>query len=133
MIRAILGSSRRPRAGGYRHRKKPRGDDNGDRDAGADPGDGAGKRAGHARQFSIPPPVAWLRSLMVTGGPEGPPVSTAQGVTPAAFCISTTGTMRPCSGRIWSTTSPCFMTFSARLTVKGLGGLIGATFGAGGV
>ena len=52
---------------------------------------------------------------------------------PADFCSSLSGTMRPCSGRIWSTASPCFVMFSSRLTLNGLGGLIGATFGAGGV
>ena len=41
--------------------------------------------------------------------------------------------MRACSGRSWSTASPCFVMFSTKLTLNGLGGLIGAAFGAGGV
>ena len=56
-----------------------------------------------------------------------------QWLWPAAFCRSLRGTMRPCRGRSWSTARPCLVMFSSRLTLKGLGGLIGATLGAGGV
>src|SRR6266699_3792689 len=51
---------------------------------------------------------------------------------PAALCSSATGTMRPCSGRIWSTASPWFLMFSVVAVALRIGGLIGAAFGAGG-
>ena len=78
-------------------------------------------------------PMALASGLTGRAARAPTPGVTSQWLCPAAFCSSLSGTMRPCSGRICSTARPCFVMFSSRLTVNGLGGLIGATFGAGGV
>ena len=67
------------------------------------------------------------------GAARAPTPGATISVAAGRFLQLASGTMRPCSGRIWSTASPCFVMFSSRLTLNGLGGLIGAMFGAGGV